>query len=109
MRIQDLESMKFEDLWDLHEELTKVLVEKIAAEKSELEKRLALLNRPKAHPEANRELGSNNPAPIERAKVAPKYRNTLPPYETWSGRGKLPRWLKKAIEAGSTIDDFKIV
>mgnify|MGYP000471054797 CR=1 FL=1 len=107
MRIQDLKSMKFEELWDLHAELTKMLVEKIGAEKSELEKRLAILNRASvpgaadaAEPEAQPETA--------RTKVPAKYRNTEPPHETWSGRGKLPRWLRKALEAGAKIDDFKI-
>lgn len=46
MRRQDLEAMDFEELWLLHEELTKILAEKITAEKRELEKRLAQLNQP---------------------------------------------------------------
>lgn len=37
MRRQDLEAMDFEELWLLHEELTKILAEKITAEKRELE------------------------------------------------------------------------
>ncbi|MGY2934962.1 hypothetical protein ACVWZ6_004564 [Bradyrhizobium sp. GM6.1] len=44
MRRQDLEAMDFEELWLLHEELTKILAEKITVEKRELEKRLAQLN-----------------------------------------------------------------
>jgi DNA-binding protein H-NS len=30
------------------------------------------------------------------------------PSETWSGRGKQPRWLVAAIKSGRKIDDFKI-
>ena len=40
---QDLEAMEFEEIWLLHEELTRILAEKITAEKQELEKRLAPL------------------------------------------------------------------
>jgi DNA-binding protein H-NS len=43
MRISEIEAMDFEELWRLHEELTRVLAEKIVAEKRELEKRLAQL------------------------------------------------------------------
>ncbi|MEO6783436.1 MAG: H-NS family nucleoid-associated regulatory protein, partial [Bradyrhizobium sp.] len=28
--------------------------------------------------------------------------------ETWSGRGKKPRWLVSALKAGSKIEDFRI-
>ena len=41
-------------------------------------------------------------------KVAPKYRNPDNPAETWSGRGKQPRWLALALSEGRSIDQFKI-
>lgn len=34
-------------------------------------------------------------------KVAPKYRNPKGP-ETWSGRGKRPRWFVAALKAGKS-------
>lgn len=43
-----------------------------------------------------------------RKKVEPKYRNGANPEQTWSGRGKRPRWLEAAIAGGKKIDDFKI-
>ena len=43
-----------------------------------------------------------------RKKVEPKYRNTANPDETWSGRGKRPRWMEAAIANGKTPDDFRI-
>ncbi|MFA5685130.1 MAG: H-NS histone family protein [Lysobacteraceae bacterium] len=41
-------------------------------------------------------------------KVEPKYRNTSNEAETWSGRGKRPRWLEAQLKAGKTLEDFKI-
>jgi DNA-binding protein H-NS len=40
--------------------------------------------------------------------VYPKYRNPQKPHETWSGRGKQPRWLTAALETGHTIQEFLI-
>ena len=40
--------------------------------------------------------------------VAPKYRNSENPAETWAGRGLKPRWLAAAIKAGKELDDFLI-
>jgi len=37
-----------------------------------------------------------------RAKVAPKYRNPSDPSQTWSGRGRQPRWFKAALRKGKT-------
>jgi DNA-binding protein H-NS len=36
----------------------------------------------------------------KRAKVKPKYRNPANASETWSGRGRQPRWFAAAIKAG---------
>jgi DNA-binding protein H-NS len=41
-------------------------------------------------------------------RVFPKYRNLQTPFETWSGRGKQPRWLVAAIKSGRKIEDFRI-
>lgn len=38
--------------------------------------------------------------------VAPKYRNDQG--QTWSGRGKKPRWLQEALAAGASLESFRI-
>jgi DNA-binding protein H-NS len=42
------------------------------------------------------------------SKVAPKYRNPTNPEQTWSGRGKRPKWMEAAIAGGKKVEDFKI-
>ena len=106
----DLEAMDFDELWLLHEELTKVLAEKISAEKRKLEKRLAQLS----HAE---QVGEAAGPPEERKtdrprrkypKVLPKYFNPSAPSETWSGRGKQPRWLVAALRSGHKLENLRI-
>lgn len=41
-------------------------------------------------------------------KVAPKYRNPAKPSETWTGRGKQPRWLAAETAKGRKVEDFLI-
>ena len=41
-------------------------------------------------------------------KVKPKYRNPQAPNETWSGRGKRPRWFVAALGAGKKEKDLLI-
>jgi DNA-binding protein H-NS len=111
MRKPDLAAMEFNELWLIHEELTKILSEKITAEKGELERRLAKLNQAK-------NIGQVRHVPLwskaDRAprrkypKVLPKYSNPLSPAETWSGRGKQPRWLVAALEQGHKLEEFEI-
>ena len=45
MKKIDLETMSVDDLWLLHEEVSRILSARITSEKRELEKRLAVLNR----------------------------------------------------------------
>lgn len=48
------------------------------------------------------------PAKSAGSKVAPKYRNPANPSETWSGRGRQPRWLAALVEKGKSASDFLI-
>lgn len=41
-----------------------------------------------------------------RAKIAPKYRDEAG--NTWTGRGKMPRWLTQAVDNGRQARDFLI-
>jgi len=101
--------MSVDELWQLHEELSQVLSVRLTSEKRELEKRLAQLRREKESRQSEI-VDARNP-PRERRKyprVFPKYRNPEQPSETWSGRGKQPRWLTAALKTGHKIEDFVI-
>ena len=103
------EAMTVDELWLLYEELSRVLSVRLTSEKRELEKRLAQLQRDnKTRPSEALDVAS---APRERRRyprVLPKYRNPKEPSETWSGRGKTPRWLTAALKTGHTIEEFAI-
>lgn len=111
MKDNDLETMSIDDLWSLHEMVSKILSARIVSEKRELEKRLAYLNRGKETIARGAELVSGNGEEKPRRKyprVLPKYRNPSLPSETWSGRGKQPRWLVAALKSGRKMVDFEI-
>jgi DNA-binding protein H-NS len=42
------------------------------------------------------------------SKVKPKYRNPAEPSQTWTGRGKRPRWFNAALSAGKKEKDLLI-
>jgi DNA-binding protein H-NS len=95
--------MPIEELWALHSEIAKLLTAKITAEKLELERRLARLQG--SGPEGPRgSKAERRPYP----QVLPKYRNPQEPAETWSGRGRQPRWVTVQLKAGKKLDDFAI-
>ena len=86
-------------LWSLREELDAILATKLDAEKQELERRLARLNG-----SVEQKQKARRPYP----KVPPKYRNPERPSETWSGRGKQPRWVGAHLRSGMKVDDLLI-
>jgi DNA-binding protein H-NS len=100
--------MGFDELWLLHEELKKILFEKITAEKLELEKRLAQLNLPDHIGAAGGAETRTDQPRRKYPKVVPKYHNPSAPTETWSGRGKQPRWLVAALRSGHKLEEFRI-
>jgi len=107
----DLKAMPLDDLWALHERISNVLSARIIAEKQQLEDRLLRLNRA-ARESGLQQLESSN-ASRDRPRrkyprVFPKYQNPEVPGETWSGRGKKPRWLASALKDGGSIEDFEI-
>jgi DNA-binding protein H-NS len=111
MKKIELEAMSIDDLWSLHEKISGILSARITSEKRELEKRLAVLNRGRDVIEggdASQSYNSNGKARRKYPRVFPKYRNPQTPSETWSGRGKQPRWLAAAIKTGRKIEDFRI-
>jgi DNA-binding protein H-NS len=107
MRKLDLNSMSTDELWELHEAIADVLTGRIEAEKSKLEERLRQLNRFPVE-QSKTAAAAQPPARRPYQKVLPKYRNPSRPSETWSGRGKRPRWLAKQLKSGRKIDDFRI-
>jgi DNA-binding protein H-NS len=93
---QNLAVMTADELWALHEEICAVLSTKLDAEKHRLERRLAQLS---GHHDKQR-----RPYP----RVLPKYQNPERPFETWSGRGKQPRWVGAQLRLGKKVDDLLV-
>ncbi|MFV0294089.1 MAG: H-NS family nucleoid-associated regulatory protein [Paracoccus sp. (in: a-proteobacteria)] len=42
------------------------------------------------------------------AKIAAKYANPENDSETWTGRGRRPRWVQEALDAGRSLEDMAI-
>jgi DNA-binding protein H-NS len=93
------EGLTTDQLIELQTEVAAALTEKLKAKKNEVDERLRQL-RP----------ASNQVKPRRRAypPVQAKFRNPDRPSETWTGRGKLPRWLDAKLKAGEQIDLFRI-
>jgi DNA-binding protein H-NS len=89
--MSEWDSMTSDELFELHQKIAAVLNAKLIAKKSALERRLRQLGQ---SPDAkeNAPSKSRRPYPV----VTPKFRNPNQPSETWSGRGKQPRLVKRS-------------
>lgn len=108
----NLDAMSVDEMWQLHEEISRLLSIRLTSEKRELEKRLDRLRSdkqvaPSRHPNGPKELAVRAPR-RKYPRVYPKYQNPSVPAETWSGRGKTPRWLVAALKKGQKLEDFAI-
>jgi DNA-binding protein H-NS len=107
MKQYNFESMTTDELWAFHDQICLALSAKVADQMRELERRFQLIN-PAAEPQRAADDRKRNGARRPYPRVLPKYRNPLQPLETWSGRGKQPRWLTAELRLGRQVDDFRI-
>jgi DNA-binding protein H-NS len=102
MDVRELQKMTLDDLWDLHQRVGLILAERLDREKLKIENQLKELGRKFGRaPSDTRE---HRPKP----KVPQKYCNPEYPAQTWSGRGKRPRWVKTLMAGGATLEDLRI-
>jgi DNA-binding protein H-NS len=106
----DLGTMTIDELWRLYEDLSRLLAARLSSEKRELEKRLARLRSDEFVREFKRPHLSVDGERQRKAypRVLPKYRNPANSEETWSGRGKQPRWVAAALQAGRHLEELLI-
>ena len=53
-------------------------------------------------------LGADKKRKHSSRKLSPTHRNPNNPAETWTGRGRKPRWLVAALDAGNTVEECRI-
>jgi DNA-binding protein H-NS len=96
------EAMSLDDLWNLHERVVSILEKRLDHERQKREHQLKELGRKfGGAPSATRE---RRPYP----KVPQKFCNPADPAQTWSGRGKQPRWVKTLMASGASLADVRI-
>jgi DNA-binding protein H-NS len=96
MKNLNLAIMTTDELWALHEKICATLSTRLEGEKRQLELRLVQLN------------GQSDKQRRPYPKVLPKYLNPERPFETWSGRGKQPRWVVAQLSLGKKVDDLLV-
>ncbi len=101
----DLNSMTLKELKELHNQTAKAIGS--FEDRKKKEALADLEDRAKSMGFTLAELTGAAPK-RKRAPVAPKYANPANKSETWSGRGRKPRWFEAALKSGKSTKDLSI-
>ena len=113
----DLDTMSDGQLRELIQHARQTLSERITqrinefrslAREAGFEVSLTKIGEGGAHRRRRRSSDGGSEGDDQRFQVAPKYRNPGNASETWSGRGRQPKWLEEKIAGGKSLDDFLI-
>jgi DNA-binding protein H-NS len=102
----DIDAMSVKDMMELQPKLAEAIIERKAQEKTEIKAKLAALAEKSGFSldELFRKARKNG----NGSKVAPKYRNPADSAQTWTGRGRMPLWIKAHADKGTKLDKFLI-
>ena len=109
------ESLMAVDIKNLNHNQLNDLISKAQVRQNELRKEKVVKLREKVHALIKAEgysfediFGQGRAKSRRTGPVVPKYRNPADPAQTWSGRGKRPRWYNDALKAGKKEKDLAI-
>ena len=103
-RPSNLEKMSLAELTQMQARIERLKVDKQNAERLALRKRLTDIA--KEHGFDIHDLFDGRRR--VKGSVAVKYRDPDNPANTWTGRGRPPRWLAAAMTTGKSRDDFLV-
>jgi DNA-binding protein H-NS len=101
----DLGNMSLKELKALHTQVAREIEGFVERKKREAVKELEGVAKSLGY--SLDELVSAKPT-RKRAPAKPKYANPANKSDTWTGRGRRPRWVEAALKSGKSLDDLAI-
>lgn len=109
----DLKALSLKELQSLKARVEKEIARRAQSEKKKTLKELAAIAAARGF-ELEELIGAKSPGrrgrPARRAgkaRVATKYRNPDNPKQTWSGRGRKPKWVQDWLAAGKPLEELR--
>jgi DNA-binding protein H-NS len=98
--MEDYKALPFDDLRTLHREIGALIAQRRHETLEVLKQQIAVLGFNVGDLVPTKKRGA--------ASASVKYRDPDATENTWSGRGKHPRWLREKLEEGRSLDEFAI-
>lgn len=109
INLDELDKLSAEDLKTAHAKIGKALdsfhARKVAEVKAKTE---AMFREYGVSKEEVFDLGGDEGSDKPKRTVAPKYIDPNDGTQTWTGRGRKPKWVEAHLEAGKTLEDLEI-
>jgi DNA-binding protein H-NS len=100
-----LEKMSYAELLEAEAHIARLKIERQNSERAEVRQKLIDMAREHGF-EITELFGRGRKG---KGTVAPKYRDPKNPGNTWTGRGRMPRWMAAALKGGKAKkEDFLI-
>ena len=101
----DLQKLSYRELVELNDRIGKAIEAKKLSEKSDIKKQVKALIE-SAGFDVGDIVGNQSSKSLKGRKVAAKYRNPKNPQDTWTGRGRQPKWLVAELGRGRSLNSF---
>ena len=101
----NIENLSFSELVQLQEDVAVLIKKTEKSEKADLRKQMEALAEKSGFTFDEVVTGSKA---SKKAKVKPKYANPNDSAQTWTGRGRRPKWVEAELSSGTDIDDLLI-
>lgn len=102
----DLSSLSFKELKQLQDDVAVALFNFEKRKKNEAKAAIEAIAR--EHGFKIEDLIGEEKATKSRTKAAPKYAHPENPELTWTGRGRMPKWVGAELAAGKVLSDLAI-
>src|SRR5690606_19766555 len=103
----NLDRMSLKELIDLDAKVEKAIANARERERSDVKQKIEAIAQ-NAGFSVSELFGGRAPAGGKGRQVAAKYVNPENRSETWTGRGRKPRWLTAKLEKGAKLEDFAV-
>lgn len=107
MALPKIDKLSYAELLELQERIETALEEKRAEEQAKVLEQAAKLAA-EAGFSLDEITSSSKGKDRRRGKVAVKYRNPKDTSQTWTGRGRKPKWLVAELDKGKKLEGFEI-
>jgi DNA-binding protein H-NS len=102
----NVDKMSLKELLELEAKLDKAIANARERERSEIKQKIEAIVQSSGFSVG--ELFGGRGSAIKGRTVAAKYVNPENRSETWTGRGRKPRWLTAKLDKGAKMEDFAV-